>query len=267
MKRREFLTALAGATGAATAGQLACSPAATPPPSPVVLTLSDLPEKTHRTVMLGGKPVDVLRAGGQVVARSLVCPHTGCLVRWDEGDSRYHCACHDGLFDAAGRVIGGQATSPLRLVPVVVTDERVTIGAVASHGAGAAGAALRSTPPAAPPGSTPRLSLPRTAFPLTDFPDGGRTVVRIGTSPVEVRRAGNAFTARSLLCTHMGCPVTWREPDQRYVCPCHGGLYDAEGRVVEGPPPRGLDQVPAAVEGGLVVVGQALAPAGPGAER
>jgi len=128
MRRRQFLCALAGASGAAAGAQLACAPAARTPPPPVVVKLADLPEGVHRTVKLGGKPVDVIRTAQEVVARSLVCPHTGCLVRWEAADSRYHCACHDGLFDANGRVIGGQATVPLLRLPVSIAGDSVTIG-------------------------------------------------------------------------------------------------------------------------------------------
>ena len=79
--------------------------------------------------------------------------------------------------------------------------------------------------------------------------------MKLGTFPVEVARRGQRVEARSLLCTHMGCIVQWREADSRYVCPCHGGLYDADGGVLEGPPPRQLDRVPVRVNGSEVVLG------------
>jgi Rieske Fe-S protein len=34
----------------------------------------------------------------------------------------------------------------------------------------------------------------------------------------------------------------------RFRCPCHGGVFDAEGNVVEGPPPRPLDRVEVRVD-------------------
>jgi Rieske Fe-S protein len=49
--------------------------------------------------------------------------------------------------------------------------------------------------------------------------------------------------ALSATCTHLGCQVTWQAEDKEFHCPCHGGVYDAEGRVREGPPPRPLDAV------------------------
>ena len=41
-------------------------------------------------------------------------------------------------------------------------------------------------------------------------------------------------------CTHLGCPVRWIEEKREILCPCHGGIYDLNGYVIGGPPPRGL---------------------------
>lgn len=42
------------------------------------------------------------------------------------------------------------------------------------------------------------------------------------------------------MCTHLGCTVQWKSAQNRFVCPCHGSQYDAEGRVVKGPARRAL---------------------------
>ncbi len=49
--------------------------------------------------------------------------------------------------------------------------------------------------------------------------------------------------ALSATCSHLGCRVRWDAPKKQYLCPCHGGVYDRDGKVVAGPPPRGLDPV------------------------
>jgi menaquinol-cytochrome c reductase iron-sulfur subunit len=54
--------------------------------------------------------------------------------------------------------------------------------------------------------------------------------------------------ALSATCTHLGCQVRWEAKDKTFVCPCHGGVYDATGRVVGGPPPRPLDSVDTRVD-------------------
>ena len=60
--------------------------------------------------------------------------------------------------------------------------------------------------------------------------------------------------ALSATCTHLGCQVRWDAGATRFRCPCHGGVFDATGQVVEGPPPRPLDRVETRVESGAVLV-------------
>ena len=58
---------------------------------------------------------------------------------------------------------------------------------------------------------------------------------------VWLRRTGQTdFTAFGLNCTHLGCPVNWRPGAELFLCPCHGGVYYADGSVAGGPPPRPL---------------------------
>jgi menaquinol-cytochrome c reductase iron-sulfur subunit len=60
---------------------------------------------------------------------------------------------------------------------------------------------------------------------------------------VWLRRTGaQDFTAYGLNCTHLGCPVNWRAGAELFLCPCHGGVYYADGSVAGGPPPRPLVQ-------------------------
>lgn len=60
--------------------------------------------------------------------------------------------------------------------------------------------------------------------------------------------------ALSATCTHLGCQVRWDAGATQFRCPCHGGVFDAAGRVVAGPPPRPLDRLETRVEGGTVRV-------------
>jgi nitrite reductase/ring-hydroxylating ferredoxin subunit len=90
---------------------------------------------------------------------------------------------------------------------------------------------------------------------LEDIPDGRRTATRIALHPVEVRRNGREVTAISLLCTHLGCRVRWFPSRNTYICPCHDGTFDAEGRPIAGPPVEPLDRVPVVVEGERVRIG------------
>jgi Rieske Fe-S protein len=52
----------------------------------------------------------------------------------------------------------------------------------------------------------------------------------------------------SATCTHLGCQVRWDIDTKKFRCPCHGGVFDAQGNVVSGPPPRPLDRVEARID-------------------
>ncbi|MFZ7126300.1 MAG: succinate dehydrogenase iron-sulfur subunit [Desulfobacterales bacterium] len=74
--------------------------------------------------------------------------------------------------------------------------------------------------------------------------------------PVMVcRRADlNNITVFNTTCTHLGCTVHWDTGKNLYVCACHGGQFDNEGKVVAGPPPRPLDTHRFKVENGYLMV-------------
>ena len=63
------------------------------------------------------------------------------------------------------------------------------------------------------------------------------------------------FIALSSRCAHLGCPVRWVDAAERFICPCHGGVYDLLGRRVGGPPVRPLDRFYTRVKGEYVEVG------------
>jgi Rieske Fe-S protein len=58
------------------------------------------------------------------------------------------------------------------------------------------------------------------------------------------------FLVLSVHCAHLGCPVTWFPQSQLFLCPCHGGVYYADGAHASGPPPRGLFHCVWRVRGG-----------------
>lgn len=59
---------------------------------------------------------------------------------------------------------------------------------------------------------------------------------------------GRDYIALSNICTHLGCRVRWIANQQEFFCPCHNGVFDKEGNVVSGPPPRPLDRYDVKVE-------------------
>jgi Rieske Fe-S protein len=109
----------------------------------------------------------------------------------------------------------------------------------------------------------------------TDFSDDTYTPVTttveptigdVGKTTVFVRRFNpavdeeerdeyNEYIAISTACMHLGCPVNFVQAAQRFICPCHGGVYDFVGKVSGGPPVRPLDRFYTQVREGQVLVG------------
>ncbi len=111
--------------------------------------------------------------------------------------------------------------------------------------------------------------------PIADFPDTTyipRTLTispgigDVGKSTVYVRKYNdqrdtqprdqyNEYIAISTRCMHLGCPVRFVDASARFICPCHGGVYDFEGKRTGGPPVRPLDRFYTRVRNGNVEVG------------
>lgn len=81
-------------------------------------------------------------------------------------------------------------------------------------------------------------------------------------APTNLDVAPGGIVAYSAVCTHLGCQVNYKADDKTLLCPCHSGLYDPKAgcKVIGGPPPRALPQLPIKVEDGrLVAAGTYLA--------
>ncbi len=73
-----------------------------------------------------------------------------------------------------------------------------------------------------------------------DFKDSKGNVVWTNTPDVP-------YVAFSGKCPHLGCGYKWRRTKamgEVFLCPCHLSVYDAAGKVLDGPAPRALDPVP-----------------------
>lgn len=67
-------------------------------------------------------------------------------------------------------------------------------------------------------------------------------------------RAGDEVRALDSTCTHLGCRTRFNPESKRIECPCHGGVYDAAGNVVSGPPPSPLRTLATRVDNDTVFV-------------
>jgi menaquinol-cytochrome c reductase iron-sulfur subunit len=91
-----------------------------------------------------------------------------------------------------------------------------------------------------------------------DIGDPGKTTVyvrRFNPSRDSSRNEDQPYVAVSTRCAHLGCPVRYIQASKKFVCPCHGGVYDFEGRVIGGPPVRPLDRFYTRVREGRVELG------------
>jgi succinate dehydrogenase / fumarate reductase iron-sulfur subunit len=64
------------------------------------------------------------------------------------------------------------------------------------------------------------------------------------TIPVMIARDKEAdqLIVYNSRCTHLGCTVQWDEGKRLFRCACHGGVFNLDGSVNAGPPPRPLDR-------------------------
>jgi menaquinol-cytochrome c reductase iron-sulfur subunit len=66
---------------------------------------------------------------------------------------------------------------------------------------------------------------------------------------------GKKFKAYNAKCTHLGCAFSYDKEAKTFACPCHRGIFDVKtGKVLAGPPPRGLDELRVEVRDGSVFV-------------
>src|SRR5277367_6527922 len=73
--------------------------------------------------------------------------------------------------------------------------------------------------------------------------------------PCWVRRvSADKFQVFAINCAHLGCPVRWFPQSELFMCPCHGGVYYANGSRAAGPPPRGLFEYAYKVQNGKLLI-------------
>ncbi|MBI2863406.1 MAG: ubiquinol-cytochrome c reductase iron-sulfur subunit [Chloroflexi bacterium] len=75
-----------------------------------------------------------------------------------------------------------------------------------------------------------------------------------GKSCWVVKKSDSQFVVYDPRCTHLGCPYSWHTDKNQFLCPCHNGVFDLEGNVISGPPPRALRRFANRVEGGKLLV-------------
>lgn len=109
------------------------------------------------------------------------------------------------------------------------------------------------------PAGTAAMCGPDLCFKISENPElqmvGGIVVFdqAAGRKIFVQRTSDTEFLALSAICTHAGCTVEFNGSN-RFNCPCHGSSYDIEGKVINGPAQRPLDDFPTAVAGDDVTI-------------
>jgi menaquinol-cytochrome c reductase iron-sulfur subunit len=65
---------------------------------------------------------------------------------------------------------------------------------------------------------------------------------------------GQNYVALSNICTHLGCRVRWIPEQGKFFCPCHNAVFDKNGAVLAGPPPRPMDRFQTKIENGTLFI-------------
>jgi Rieske Fe-S protein len=85
-------------------------------------------------------------------------------------------------------------------------------------------------------------------------PNSGQ-IFRFGSQPaILVKDTNGELKAFTAVCTHLSCTVQYRSDINQIWCACHNGHFDLNGRNVEGPPPKPLEQFVVNVRADQVVV-------------
>lgn len=89
-----------------------CEPAE---PEMLLGKVNSLDNKGSLTGEFNGDLVMAMKnPNGDIIIYSLVCRHKRCTVEWVTEAKEFHCPCHEGKYDAAGKVISGPPPGPLK---------------------------------------------------------------------------------------------------------------------------------------------------------
>ncbi|MFM8568264.1 MAG: ubiquinol-cytochrome c reductase iron-sulfur subunit [Candidatus Kapaibacterium sp.] len=78
--------------------------------------------------------------------------------------------------------------------------------------------------------------------------------------PTMLVRNGARVEALSMLCTHGRCTVMFEPTRSCFVCPCHGGEFEKDGRVKNGPPTKALERLAVVVKEDIVTLTDRVLP-------
>ena len=87
-----------------------------------------------------------------------------------------------------------------------------------------------------------------------DVPVNSARPVNLSQGKIMIANKDDQIQAFSAICTHLACIYHWEDDKKQFHCPCHHGIFDIDGKVLSGPPPRPLDRIETIVRGENVFV-------------
>ncbi|HXN14896.1 MAG TPA: arsenate reductase (azurin) small subunit [Usitatibacter sp.] len=140
--------------------------------------------------------------------------------------------------------------------------EFIKIGSAATLASGlapalAASAAATTNPETFPVANVADLASLKVDTPVTfTYPDESSpaVLVRLPHAAVGGVGPGNSIVAYSMLCTHKGCPVSYKPERKMLICPCHWSSFDPAkaGQMVIGQGSQALPQIGLRVQGNTI---------------
>lgn len=86
-------------------------------------SIEQIPPGSGAIIREGLKKFAVYRdEQGNLHSFSAVCPHLGCMVKWNPGEKSWDCPCHGSRFNVKGQVLNGPAIDPLTPAPRTLKD-------------------------------------------------------------------------------------------------------------------------------------------------
>ncbi|MDP9266505.1 MAG: Rieske 2Fe-2S domain-containing protein [Chloroflexota bacterium] len=81
-----------------------------------------------RPILFAAGKFFLLHAPGGIVAAYRKCTHLGCSVPFDAAEDRFHCPCHQSVYDKrTAVVISGPAPKPLQLFHITTQEGTLVV--------------------------------------------------------------------------------------------------------------------------------------------
>lgn len=77
---------------------------------------------------------------------------------------------------------------------------------------------------------------------VSELPETGSAPLNIPKVKLWLSNTDNGVMALYKVCTHLGCLYNWNNQEGKFICPCHGSQFQANGTYIQGPAPRSLDR-------------------------